>query len=379
MFERLVVVGAEGEPTRRRAARAELSGFVADPTVDAAVDRWAQARLLTLDRHPQTRVPTVELAHEALLREWPRLRDWIAEDREAIMMLGHLRDAAASWVELGRDPGALYRGARLEVALYVSQRRPGELPELEREFLESSRDERDRGRSQEAERATRQARANRRLRIQLAAIAVALAVALVGGFVAVDQRGQARQERGVAEAERGVATARELAAAADANLADDPERSMLLALGAVDQTRSNDATVLPEAVAGAAPRRDRITASSAASPVLVVRWTGAPTAASSSTRAPRNQAWSTSATPPTGTSVRSFHGHDVDINDVAFSSDGAMLATTGDDGAVRIWDPATGDRASSRSRTRMARAAGRSGLRGRRSARTGRGSRRCGR
>ena len=122
MFERLVVVSAEGEPTRRRAARTELSG-VAGSSVDAAVDRWAQARLLTLDRHPQTRVPTVELAHEALLREWPRLRRWIEEDREAIIVLGHLRDAAASWDELERDPGALYRGARLEVALDVAEGR----------------------------------------------------------------------------------------------------------------------------------------------------------------------------------------------------------------------------------------------------------------
>ena len=41
--------------------------------------------------------------------------------------------------------------------------------------------------------------------------------------------------------------------------------------------------------------------------------------------------------------MRSFHGHDVDVNDVAFSSDGSMLATTGDDGAVRVWDPTTGE------------------------------------
>ena len=45
----------------------------------------------------------------------------------------------------------------------------------------------------------------------------------------------------------------------------------------------------------------------------------------------------------TGESVRSFHGHDLDVNDVAFSRDGAMLATAGDDGAARIWDPATGE------------------------------------
>ena len=94
LFERLVVVGGEGEPTRRRASRTELSGVVDDTTID----RWAEARLLTLDRHPQTRVPTVELAHEAMLREWPRLRGWIEEDREAIIVAATTRGGS----ELGR-------------------------------------------------------------------------------------------------------------------------------------------------------------------------------------------------------------------------------------------------------------------------------------
>ena len=92
------------------------------------VEAWAQARLLTLDRHPATREPTVEVAHEALLREWPRLRGWIDQDREAILAMGQLRDAAKSWAELDRDPGALYRGARLEVTLEVTESRLDTLP-----------------------------------------------------------------------------------------------------------------------------------------------------------------------------------------------------------------------------------------------------------
>ena len=195
MFERLVVVGAEGEPTRRRAARAELVGLVADPTVDAAIDRWAQARLLTLDRHPQTRVPTVELAHEALLREWPRLRDWIAEDREAIVVLGHLRDAAASWERARPRPGGAVPG-----------RPPRGRPRRRRTTAPRSCPNRSASSSTPAGSSAtassarrpsgsqRQARANRRLRIQLAAIAVALVVALVGGFVALDQRRDGREQ-----------------------------------------------------------------------------------------------------------------------------------------------------------------------------------------
>ena len=130
LFERLVVVGADDEPTRRRAARTELTGVPADPSVETAIEAWANARLLSLDRHPQTREPTVEIAHEALLREWPRLRAWIEEDRDALMVLGHLREAAASWVDLGRDPGGLYRGARLQVALDVAEGRRRPPPRL---------------------------------------------------------------------------------------------------------------------------------------------------------------------------------------------------------------------------------------------------------
>ncbi len=90
LFEQLVVVAPGEEPTRRRAPRPELSAGLGDERVGATIDRWTAARLLSVDRHPQTRVPTVELAHEALLREWPRLRGWIEEGREDLGVLTRL-------------------------------------------------------------------------------------------------------------------------------------------------------------------------------------------------------------------------------------------------------------------------------------------------
>jgi WD40 repeat protein/DNA-binding SARP family transcriptional activator len=334
LFERLVVVGTEGEPTRRRASRTELSGIAPDPIIDALIDRWAEARLLTLDRHPDTRVPTVEIAHEALLRKWPRVAAWLAEDRDAIVTLGHLRDAAASWVELDRDPGALYRGVRLEVVLDVADGPAMDVSGPEGEFLDASRDERDRERREETERVARQGRANRRLRVQLAAIAVALVVALAGGFVAIDQRREARQER-------RTATARELAAAAAADLTTDPERSILLALAAIDATRSSGGTVLPEAVAALhrAVTESRV--------VMNVPGIGgsldwSPDGRFFVTEGPEESGLVDIRDAATGKSVRSFKGHDDDVNQVAFSNDSSMLATTGDDGAVRIWKVGTG-------------------------------------
>lgn len=336
MFERLVVVSAEGEPTRRRAARTELTGLGPAGAVDTAIDLWAQARLLTLDRDPRTRVPTVELAHEALLREWPRLRRWIEDDREAILTHSRLREAAATWVGLGRDPGALYRGARLDVTLDDAGLQQVDLPEPEREFLETSKEVRDRERLEEAARIAQQARDNRRLRVQRAAIGIALVVALVGGFIALDQRGRAEQER-------RVATARELAGAAVASIPDDPERSVLLALAAVEETRSHGGEVLPEAVEAL---HRAVTASRV---LLSVPGVGggldwSPDGTVFATEGPEESGVIDIRDAATGESVRSFKGHDDDVNDVTFSEDGSMLATSGDDGTLRVWATETGRR-----------------------------------
>jgi WD40 repeat protein/DNA-binding SARP family transcriptional activator len=335
IFERLVVVSAEGEPTRRRTPRSELAALAAAQSIDNLVEAWVQARLLTLDRQPATREPTVEVAHEALLREWPRLRGWIDQDRGAIVAMGQVRDAAATWAELDRDPSALYRGARLEVTLDATESRSDTLPAREREFLDASRDERDREKRGETERIERQARANRRLRIQLAALAVALVVALVVGFVAVDQRQRANKEARVAEA-------RELAAAAEANLNMDPERSILLALEAVERSRSDDGSALLEAEEAL---HHAVTASRI---VLNVPGVGgsldwSPDGTIFVTEGPEDTGVVDIRDAETGKSLRSFHGHDFDVNDIAFSRDGSMLATTGDDGAARVWDPISGE------------------------------------
>ncbi|MGW0709547.1 nSTAND1 domain-containing NTPase [Streptomyces sp. NPDC002643] len=110
---RLIAPGRGTADTRRPAARAELDateapGHGRDVTV--VVELLAAARLITLDDG------TVELAHEALISGWPRLRDWIEEDRERLRERHRLSEAARAWEELGQDPGALYRGTRLSVA-----------------------------------------------------------------------------------------------------------------------------------------------------------------------------------------------------------------------------------------------------------------------
>jgi WD40 repeat protein len=158
---------------------------------------------------------------------------------------------------------------------------------------------------------------------------------MVAGALAV--RASSRAER-----EARVATARELAAASVANLEADPERSILLALEAVDRTRSVEGSVLPEAEEALhrAVVASRI--------VLSVPGVGgaldwSPDGGLFVSEGPDETGVVDIRDAETGDSVRSFPGHDPDVNDVAFSPDGSTLATTGDDGTARVWDPATGE------------------------------------
>jgi DNA-binding beta-propeller fold protein YncE len=130
----------------------------------------------------------VEVAHEALLGEWPRLRGWLEEDAQGRRVQHRLADAAREWDERGRDPSDNYRGARLAGALEWRAGHEQELGRTERAFLDASR--------------AAAGRTQRRLRAALAGVAALLAIAVAGGLVAVHQRSTARAEARVAEAQR---------------------------------------------------------------------------------------------------------------------------------------------------------------------------------
>ena len=106
-----------GSPARARATRScggESSSPSSTPSATRrrrGLDVLADERLVTIDEGD------VEVAHEALLREWPRLRGWLDEDAEGRRLHLHLARAAREWDADGRDPGELYRGARLASAL----------------------------------------------------------------------------------------------------------------------------------------------------------------------------------------------------------------------------------------------------------------------
>jgi WD40 repeat protein/DNA-binding SARP family transcriptional activator len=340
VFLRLVTLGEGRQDTRRRVMRRELDDLDVDPAqVDAVLDTFGHFRLLTFDREPATREPTVEIAHEALLGAWTRMRGWTDRARDDLRQERRLARAGAEWRGSDEDPSFLLRGARLEQAEAWASATDLAIGRHERSYLKASVDERDRERSAEHERRDHEAQVERRARTRLRALVVVFAAAaLVAGTLTII----ATNESDEAARQATIATARGLAAAAVANLQTDPERSILLAMEAIDRTRSVDGSVLPEA---SEALHQAVTTSRV---VMSVPGIGGAVAWSARgvfvTEGPqgtgmvdiRDADSGASALPP-------FRGHDGDITDVAFSTDGSKLATTGDDGALNVWNPATGE------------------------------------
>ena len=213
-------LGEGSEDSRRRVAVGELvpEGAAAG-SVEALLHRLAEERLVTLDDG------SAEVAHEALIREWPQLRRWLDEDRAGIRAHQQLGDAARLWDAGGREPSDLYRGARLAAALELVESRRAQLNATERAFLDAAAEEADRERRAER-------RTNRRLRALLAGGAVLLVVALLGGVLAVISRNTAQDAERAAEAQALTADAQRIGALSRA--APTLAQSMLYAAAAVE-------------------------------------------------------------------------------------------------------------------------------------------------
>jgi WD40 repeat protein/DNA-binding SARP family transcriptional activator len=236
LFLRLVTLG-EGTPdTRRRVRLSELASIEADPhAMESALDAYGRHRLLTFDRDPGTREPTVEVAHEALLGAWDRLRGWIDEARDDIRVRNTLAAAASDWEVSGGDESFLLRGARLERVASWAETTTVSASAGEAAYLRASVERRDEERAAEAARQARERalerRSIRRLRGIVAAVTVAALVASVLTAVAVDQRGEARHAAAAARTAETAQFAQRLGA--QALLEEDLDLSLLLARQAV--------------------------------------------------------------------------------------------------------------------------------------------------
>ena len=364
VFLRLTELGEGTEDTRRRAALKELIRRSTEEAMQlrAVLDILADARLITLNED------SAEVAHEALIREWQRLHEWLTQDREGLLLHRHLTQAAQEWEAREHDPAELYRGARLaQTREWVSANKES-LNALEQSFLNASIEqeqhdtlEREAQRQRELEAAQELAESQRRAAKQLRRRALlltgafALAVAFAG--VALFLGNQARQNALTAqqhaisaqqneeqadanaqkaESERRIAISRELAAAAISNLDDDPERSILLALQAVSAAQTLEAenalhrSVLTSRVRLVLPHDSEVWG-------VAVSPDGKRIATASQDKYAR--IWDA----VTGQLLLTLKGHTDGVNDIVFSPDGKRVATAGFDKTARLWDSSTGE------------------------------------
>jgi hypothetical protein len=117
LFLRLIDPGkTEQELTRRRAERGEFSLDDVSETrlLHESMDAFIAARLLTTSQSGATTM--IEVSHEALLREWPRLMEWLREAREDVYLQQAISRDVAAWERSGKPGDRLYRGSQLREA-----------------------------------------------------------------------------------------------------------------------------------------------------------------------------------------------------------------------------------------------------------------------
>jgi WD40 repeat protein len=312
---RFVAIGPEGQPTRRRLPRAALNDQEAE-----VVEAFIEARLLTSSEIDHT--PVVEIAHEALLRQWPPLSHAIGAQHEELRQRSELERAAHDWERSQRTSDYLLTGERLQTARRLGNSQLvslGELSQLERDFLASSIEQ------QERQQAARQ----RRTRRWFAALVAALAAVTGVAVIAVHQGREAAHER-------DLAVSRELAAGSSSQLSVDPELSVLLASEAMRQAHTTEAQqALERAVADYHPftvlsgHKGRVFGAVFSPDERWVLTAGADGTARLFDAA-------------TGRTLAIMRGGGRALNDPAFSPDGQLAVTGGDDGNVRVWQVRSG-------------------------------------
>lgn len=328
VFLRLVTVDETTENSRRRVRRTELAALDIDPvSLDHVIQQFGAHRLLSFDHDPVTRGATVEVAHEALLREWKRLRGWVESRREDLLLHRRLDGAVREWEESDRDEDFLLSGGRLEQFESWSRATPLPLTREERRFLSASRTQEDAAR-------TRRQRIRRSLIAALSTLTVVIVVAIGLGVLAFS-RARANEEQ------MRIDRAAVLAAAANDNLEIDPELSILLATEAVETTRREDGRVLD--VATEALHRA----------ILAHRLLGRVTHSGSGIAhfSPDGRSFVSSAEDTTTLQIWSVEpfehvltltGHTGDVVDAVFDPMGSRVATASMDGTVRVWNSSTG-------------------------------------
>jgi WD40 repeat protein len=315
---RLVSLGEGTADTRRRVTMTELVGTadVTGPagTPQAATERGVltaliQARLLTTDTGADGS-DTVTISHEALLTAWPKLHEWLSQDRAGQRTHRDLSDAARAWQAQRRDPSSLFGGTRLAVAREWAAGHHADLNPDERDFLAASRQQ--------------ERRSARRRRVAVTALAVLT-------LLSVGTAGLAVQQSRHANAEQHEAIVNQVTAWADQLQSTDPSLAAQLDLvnRRLDPGPDNTSVRLGTDNTPLANPLTGDISTVAFRPGGHILATAGPDGAI--------RLWNATS-PADATPIgRPVGGQDGPVKLVTFSPDGNTLATVGD-GAIRLWN-----------------------------------------
>lgn len=359
---RLTQPGEHTEDSRRRATFEELQTRVDEgPVIEEVVQTPADNHLLV------TSDGQVDVAHEALIRGWPRLRQWIDENRAALRVHRRLTEAAQEWQSLERDAGVLFRGARLEESIEWRTQHEEDLNDRERAFLDASlalkKSEEEEKEAQqrreleqaqalaeaEHERAESQLKAAKRLRLGAALLSVLMLVAIAAAaFAWIEWRQAQRQAR--------IATSNQLAIQSLNHLDGNLDLSYLLSAEAYRLTEEADSW-LSETEPGpeTSVAQKSILAVLDTSPRLKAFLRGHTSTLWSVDFSPDGNLlavgsgdgsiylWDVDKREPLGQLPdagrdKSGAGHDKDVWSVAFNHDGSRIASGSGDGTIILWD-----------------------------------------
>ncbi|CCH30166.1 AAA family ATPase [Actinosynnema sp. NPDC047251] len=321
VFRRLTTISADGQILSRRTEKAGLYALVPQqraPDLTAVLDAFAEQRLLILS------ADNVEIAHETLLRAWPRLHEWTAGDQTDRLILDRLIGAAARWRAAGRDESLLPRGGELSVLSEAVGRwddEPAGYPDVvvapeSRAFLTAA--------SRAAVRAAR-------VRRLLAAVVLVLLAST--SVVAVIARRNATE----ADRQHDLALSRQLVAQSELLLTTDPLLAQRLARTAWHI--SPDAATR-FAMLQALSTRARAVLTGHSDYVLGVVFSPDNRVMATASKDQTVRLWDVATRTPLGAPLT---GHTGPVVGVAFSPDGSTLAGVGDDKTLRLWDVATRD------------------------------------
>jgi WD40 repeat protein len=300
------------------------------------------------------------VAHEALLREWSRLRGWLDEARDDIRLQRQLARAAKEWREGGQDASFLLRGSRLQQFELWREDTRIELTQEEREYLAASLAEREREEAEEAARLEREARLEKRsrtvLRVLVGVFAVATVVALLLTNFAFDQRDAADQsanEAAISAAEEAAQRAIAVTARAEAEQSAQEEAAQRVLAEEESLAR---ATAQAEAEAAEQVALDaeqnaleQASIGLASQAMADLDGENPERAVLIALEAVENYPYTWQAERALSHIVhqntlrRLFSEHTDTVQDVAWSPDGTRFATVSGDGSAIIWDKQTGE------------------------------------